>query len=216
MIDQIFKIKSTQPMTPYAPSYDYNVTRAIWNEPQKIDVIKKFLLSKEKDILKLNFNDDGGTGLQFNDITTRHSYYNVFDYSKELPELSDLLNFIKESYNEYIKIDSTQSYGLKINCWFNVLRKGQKMKSHAHGTRFSAYLSGNIHLDNYHTKTNYSYMNNGVSIDNVKGGLVLFPSVLTHGTDEYRDEEPRVSIAFDLHVSFLNDIDKKIQYRDFI
>ena len=201
-------------MTPYAPSYDYNVTRAIWQEQKKINAIRKFLLSKEKEILKkINFHNDAGTGLKTNDVTTRHSHYNVFDFSAELPELNDLRDFIKQTYYDYIQIDNTQEYELRINCWFNVLRKGQKMDMHSHGRDFASYLSGNIHLDNYHTQTHYLYINNAARIDNVKGGLVLFPSVLQHGTDTYNGKNPRVSIAFDLHVAYLNSIDNNIQHR---
>ena len=49
----IYKLKSEHPMTPYAPSYDYIIAQSVWNEPVKIDTIRNFLLSKEKDILKL-------------------------------------------------------------------------------------------------------------------------------------------------------------------
>ena len=76
----IYKFKSEHPMTPYAPSYDYIITQSVWDESDKIDTIRNFLLSKEKDILKLDFNSDGGTGLDNSSITTRHSNYNVFDY----------------------------------------------------------------------------------------------------------------------------------------
>ena len=201
----MYRLKSLQPMTPYAPSYDYLLTQSVWDEPDKVDIIRNFLLSKEKEILKLDFNNDGGTGLDSSSVTTRHSNYNVFDYVKEVPEFNDLLEFMKESWWNYIEQDNTQDYALKINAWFNVLHKGQKMNYHNHNPRHSAYLSGNIHLDDYHTKTNYSYMNDRLSVDNIKGGVILFPSVLYHETDKYNDDEPRVSIAFDLEVDFLHD-----------
>lgn len=216
MIDKVFTLTSLEPMTPYAPNYKYFITRAIWDETEKIDKIKKYLLSKEKHILQnINFNNDGGTGLSTKDLTSRHSNYNVFDFIKELPELNDLLNFLKKTYLEYIKISNTQEYKLKINCWFNVLRKGQKMKMHTHGGHAWSYLSGNIHLDNYHTQTSYQFIDKFVSLDNVKGGLAIFPNVISHETSEYKDDEPRVSIAFDLHIKDAQNLIEDVQYRDF-
>ena len=216
MIDKVFTLTSLEPMTPYAPNYKYFITRAIWDETEKINKIKKYLLSKEKHILQnINFNNDGGTGLNTKDLTSRHSNYNVFDFIEELPELNDLLNFIKKTYLEYIKISETQEYKLKINCWFNVLRKGQKMKMHTHGGHAWSYLSGNIHLDNYHTKTSYQFIDKFVSLDNVKGSLAIFPNVISHETSEYKDDEPRVSIAFDLHLKAAQNLTEDVQYRDF-
>lgn len=212
----IHKFKSEHPMTPYAPSYDYTIAQFVWDESDKIDIIRNFLLSKEKDILKLDFRNDGGTGLNYSNITTRHSNYNVFDYGKEVPEFNDLLEFMRKSWWDYIKQDDTQDFALQINAWFNVLRKGQKMNYHNHNSSCEAYLSGNMHLDDYHTKTNYSYMNVHYPIDNIKGGLVLFPSVIGHETDVYNDEHPRVSIAFDLECTFLENPESTAQTRTFI
>ena len=200
-----YRFKSSHPMTPYAPSYDYLLTQSVWDEPDKVDIIRNFLLSKEKEILKLDYNNNAGTGLDSSSVSTRHGNYNVFDFVDECPELQDLLEFIKECYWNYIEQDNTQDFALKINSWFNVLYKGQKMTYHNHNPRQSAYLSGNIHLDDYHTKTNYSYMIDRLSVDNIKGGVVLFPSVVFHGTDVYNGEKPRVSIACELEVTFIHD-----------
>lgn len=216
MIDEVYELQSLYPMTPYAPDYKYLITRAIWNEPEKINKIKKFLLLKEKHILQnIKYNNDGGTGLNPEDLTTRHGNYNVFDFSEELPELNDLHNFFKKTYLEYIKISNTQEYKLKINCWFNVLRKGQRMKLHTHGGHSWSYLSGNMHLDNYHTQTYYQFIDKFVTLDNVKGGLAIFPNVISHETNEYKDDEPRVSIAFDLHIETAQNLSEDVQYKNF-
>ena len=82
------------------------------------------------------------------------------------------------------------------------------MEAHSHGLRFSSYLSGNFHLDNYNTITTYRYLDNWVALDNVKGGLIMFPSQLLHEVSIYNDQYPRVSIAFDLHLTNLNDIEE--------
>ena len=59
-------------------------------------------------------------------------------------------------------------------------------------------------------------MNVDYPIDNIKGGLVLFPSVINHATDVYKGEEPRVSIAFDLECTFLDYSESTAQTRTFI
>ena len=45
---------------------------------------------------------------------------------------------------------------------------------------------------------------------------LLIPSVISHGTDVYNGEEPRVSIAFDLECTFLDCSESTAQTRTFI
>ena len=90
------------------------------------------------------------------------------------------------------------------------MRKGQHMNEHRHSSRFSGYLSGNMHLDNYQTTTTYKHLNNWVELTNIKGGLVMFPSQLLHSTSTHIEKNERVSIAFDLHITNLNDVENEI------
>ena len=205
MIDRVFELKSPTPLSPYAPNYKFEITRSVWDDKEKVDKLKKFLIKKEKDILKLPFHHDGDTGLKEDSVTTRYARYNLFDFVDECPELRDLWKLIQEHWYERIQRDNTRPYKTKIVCWFNVMRKGDRMESHRHSSRFSSYLSGNFHLDNYHTTTTYRYLDNLTAIDNVKGGLVIFPSQLLHEVDSFKGEGERVSIAFDLHLTNLND-----------
>tara|TARA_R110001592_G_scaffold224213_2_gene479789 strand:+ start:328 stop:990 length:663 start_codon:yes stop_codon:yes gene_type:complete len=210
MIDRIFKLESGQPLSPYAMDYNFSLSRSIWDEDKKIDTIKKFCLKKEKEILELDYTNDGGTGLDEEAVTTRYGRYNLFDFVDECPELTDLWDFIKEHWFDRIKIDDTKTYKTKIGCWFNVMRKGQHMNEHRHSSRFSGYLSGNMHLDNYQTTTTYKHLNNWVELTNIKGGLVMFPSQLLHSTSTHIEKNERVSIAFDLHITNLNDVENEI------
>jgi hypothetical protein len=218
MIDRMFELRSPTPLSPYAMNYKFHLSRSIWDDEKQIDTIKKFCLKKEKEILKLPYNNDGGTELDDNAVTTRFARYNLFDFVDECPELKNLWEEIHKHWYERIKRENTTAYKTKIVCWFNVLRQGEQMADHRHSNRFSAYLSGNIHLDNYHTHTTYRYLDNWIEIENIKGGLVMFPSQLLHGTNKYHDKNERVSIAFDLHLTNLNDIENEaLQFasRDF-
>ena len=206
MIDRVFELASETPLSPYAIDFKHNLSRSVWDDEKKIDAIRKFCLKKEKEILSLEYTNDGGTGLDENTTTTRYGRYNLFDFVEECPELEDLWKFIKEHWLDRIKIDNTEAYKTQIACWFNVLRQGQKMTEHRHSSRFSGYLSGNMHLDYYDTKTVYKHLNSYIEVDNIKGGLVMFPSQLLHGTNEYQGKGERISIAFDLHLTNLNDV----------
>ena len=157
--------------------------------------------------MKLPYYDDGRKGFRKDSVTSRGGRYNLFDFTDECPELKDLWKFIQEHWYERIARANTDQYKTKIICWFNILRQGEKMELHSHSRRFSAYLSGNIHLDNYHTTTTYRHLDNWTALDNVKGGLIMFPSQLLHEVNVYNDQYPRVSIAFDLHLTNLNDIE---------
>ena len=209
MLDRMFELRSATPLSPYAPSFKFNLSRSIWDDDKKIEKLKKFLLKKEKAILELPYNNDGETGLGEDSVTTRYARYNLFDFIDECPELKDLWDFIQEHWYERIKRESTHAYKTKIVCWFNIMRQGEKMEPHRHASRFSAYLSGNIHLDNYHTITTYRHLDTWIDIHNVKGGLLMFPSQLIHEVDTYQDQNPRISIAFDLHLTNLNDVENE-------
>ena len=207
MIDRIYELNSAIPLSPYAPEYKFYLSRSIWNDKKQIDTIRKFCLEKEKEILELPYFHDADTGLNENHVTTRFARYNLFDFINECPELQNLWDEIYNHWLQKIKIEKTPDYKSRIVCWFNVLRKGEFLAEHRHSSQPTAYLSGNIHLDNYHTNTTYKHLDHWVSIDNVKGGCVMFPSQLAHFTDKYENDGERVSIAFDLYVTDLNDLD---------
>jgi ectoine hydroxylase-related dioxygenase (phytanoyl-CoA dioxygenase family) len=92
-------------------------------------------------------------------------------------------------------------------CWFNIIRPGEEIKIHKHGSGPDVYLSGNLHLDDYDTETFYLSPydeQNGHALPNQKGGLTLFPSYVSHGATKYEGDSLRVSIAFDLRLPNTN------------
>jgi len=198
---QINRFKSMQPVTPYAPFWNVPIGFTQWEEHSKINIIKEFLLNKEQQILELEVTGDGGTGLTDDTTTTRYGKFNTFQFSNECSELTDLLNFIRLQYLEFIKQDATQYYDLEIVSWYNIIRKGQRFNYHSHGEGHNSYLSGNMHFDNYpNSGTHYKVHDQNMVIPNIEGGLTLFPSSVIHKVDEYTEDFPRVSLAFDLYV----------------
>jgi len=201
----IFKIKSELPVTEYAPTWNISIGNTVWEDASKIDTIRNWLIANE-DMIKENYpvSDVGDTGLGTDSISSRIGMYNLFDFSKELPELKDLLKFLQYSYIDFVNVEHTNKYDLELVSWVNILRDGQSIREHVHSASNLGYLSANIHLDNYPTHTIYrSPYERFVDFpfDNVKGGLTMFPSYVPHTTTEYTGSTgPRVSIAFDLRL----------------
>jgi hypothetical protein len=203
---EIFKIKSSHPKTEYAAVWDISLGRTVWEDIDKINIIQHWLLNnKERIINQYPAFNDGGTGLGPNSVTSRSGTYNLFNFAEELPELNDLLNFFRKSYLKFIEKDFNSPRDLSIVCWFNVVDANQQIKEHLHGSEPDGYLSGNMHLGDYHTYTYYRspFAPFGfIPFTNVTGGLTLFPSYVPHKTDVYGDHNrPRISIAFDLRLS---------------
>ena len=202
----IFKIKSQLPITDYAPSWNISIGNTVWEDGDKIDAIRNWLLANE-DMIKKNYpisTIGGDTGLGPNSISSRIGMYNLFDFAEELPELNDLLKFLQTSYIDFVKSEYASVYDLSLVSWANILRDGENIREHVHSASSISYLSANLHLDNYPTQTIYKspYERfNDFGFDNIKGGLTIFPSYVPHTTSEYTNSDvPRVSIAFDLRL----------------
>lgn len=216
---KLLRVKSECPVSPYAPSWDAPIGFSEWDQKEKLDNIRNFLLSKESEILKLPFQGSAGTGLDDKSVTTRYGQYHLFDYATECPELQDLLQWIREQWISYITKDHTQVYTLAFTCWYNIIRNGEEIKTHRHSTQSVAYLSGNMHLDNYDDSyTRYNHMGMDLDVPNVKGGLSLFPSYLQHSVPTYNGSNPRVSLAFDLTIYDppVYSLQDFLEYRKFI
>ncbi len=218
---QIRKIRNPLPGTHYAPYWDFSVGQARWEEFEKIDKIRNWLIDNEQRILKeYPVMHDGNTGLGNESVTSRFGQYNLFDFAKDLPELNDLKKFLQFSYLDFVTLDHTPITDLHIVCWFNILTTGQEIKEHLHNSNFDCYLSGNMHLDDYNTLTKYKVPYEiGTSYDviNAKGGFTLFPSCLMHWSDKHLEEQKRVSIALDLRPAItVNDAIKNLNARPFM
>jgi hypothetical protein len=202
---EIFRIKSRHPKTEYAPSWNFPVGVAGWQDFDKIDTIKNWLINKEQWFID-NFpvHHDGKTGLGNNSVTARHGTYNLFHFTNELPELNDWLKFAQTTYLDFVSQDLANVQDLYIFSWFNIARKGDSIGEHAHGADSDSYLSGNSHFDDYDTINSYMSpfdARSQFSFKNFKGSIALFPSCLPHKSDVYNSDTPRVSVAFDLRLA---------------
>jgi hypothetical protein len=158
------------------------------------DYLKAKILKQESRILKKfpsldadgNFFD-GQTGLGENSLTSRANHFNVLKWFGT----DRLRKWIKKSYD--IHTDS-KGETIYVQCWANVLRKGQKINAHNHSDDPQS-LSGNVVVFT-DEKTNTYY--DGTPVENVNGKLVIFPSTVFHWTDTYTGDNERITIAFDI------------------
>ena len=104
---------------------------------------KKILRNESKIIKKYSPTDlygelhDGLTGLGPKSLTSRASHYNVLDW----PGTKLLRGWMRTGYELYNNIKDKPLY---VQCWANVMRKGEQIKSHRHEA--SPNISEDKHL----------------------------------------------------------------------
>lgn len=200
----IVRMESISPLTEFAPTWNIPIGVKKFEGDICLASIKDFLLSKEKEIIsKISYDYDGTTKLSSNSVTGRFSHYNFLNFKNECPAIENLLNFFQTSYLEYIELEELLPRDTEIVCWFNALRKGEKVHEHNHGAGNDVYLSGNFILEDHTTSTHYKCPYDRdvvISIPNLKGILTIFPSFVYHYSDVYEDDGIRHSIAFDIRI----------------
>ena len=150
--------------------------------------LKQDILSLEKNMVKkYPAFSDGGTELGSNSLTSRFIHYNLL----QIDETKFLKNIIREKHDDFLntlKYEVGDNY--YVQCWANVMRKGEQIKAHSHGSNNHMYLSGNICVLTENTNTHYilPYFNNEFSSKNEKGKITMFPFWLKHYTDKVDTE----------------------------
>ena len=200
---------SAPPQTPYAPQWDFRIGTSLCSDVD-INSLSKFLLKKEKEIKKLPASrgingklSDGYTGLGFNNITAKFQSFNILTWNH--PEITKLKTNITRNVIEYNnECGNTTPLELWIQCWYNVLRFGQKLNPHMHSTTPDCYISGHFNVQVNDTSTCYLSPINQLNdpdvmdIKNKNGDMILFPSYIFHYTTPHYSFKPRITIAFDL------------------
>lgn len=210
---QIIDFSMPIPKTEFAPTYRFWGWAFQYDNEKNCDIMRNWVLNNKQRIIdayntenNVHIND-GGTGLGKDTTTARYRLYNIWHETAEVPAFID---FRKRLYDEYCEFMEALKYSVKectIQGWMNVMDAGEAIKVHNHGAIPQAYLSGNLHLDNYKTKTYYIRpIDKGVwHFTNVKGGCTIFPSQMMHGTDTHNElTGKRVSVAFDIYVKKFN------------
>jgi len=196
--------KSSHPLTEFTPSWNIPFWHCVYDNKQHIDFIRNWIIDNEQTIINTvaeSSGDDGGTGLGSESLTAQHMGYNLFKMTKQLPAFQGLFNFIKSQYVEYMQQYQAITRECIMFSWANVVHKGQTITKHGHGALDFAYLSGNMHLDNYNTETvYYCPQDDGLQFKfpNIAGGLTFFPSYILHEVPTHKQDLKRVSLAFDL------------------
>ena len=207
---------SQPPISPYAPFWDFRVGTSKCDD---IDVtsLSQFLLSKEKEIKKLppslnldGKKSDGYTGLGSNNTTSRFQSYNLLTWSH--PEIMKLRsNIVKNLFKYNDECGNNNPTEVYAQCWYNVLRFGQKIKPHLHSATGKCYLSGHFNVQVNDTSTCYMSPINQLNypdvhdVKNKDGDMTLFPSYIFHYTTPHYSFKPRITIAFDLNLYQLHD-----------
>jgi len=172
----------------------------------KVNELAKNILRNESKIIKKHpptdvygkFHD-GLTGLGPKSLTSRASHYNVLEW----PGTKLLKSWIRKGYELY---NDPTDKPLYVQCWANVMRKGEQIKSHKHEA--SSNVSGDMHLCGHlcvqvdgTTSTYYE----GTPILNEEAIITFFPAYAHHWTDRYDGDSQRITIAFDiLNENFYN------------
>ena len=170
------------------------------NEPK---IIKKYPAKGIDGI----YDFDGSTGLGFNSLTSRSSHFNVLDWWGT----GSLRRWIRKGYEKYNNIKGKPLY---VQCWANVMRKGDQIKAHKHEsynrTSPVKHLCGHLSVQvDGSTSTYYE----GSPILNKNGQMTFFPAHTFHWTDRYGNDSERITVAFDIHSEEFYNVDIFEQYK---
>ena len=187
---------SNQPLkNKFNPSFNYFVYENILE--LNFEKLKQDILNLEKEIIKkCPPYSDGGTELGSDSLTSRFIHYNLL----QMDETKFLKNIIREKHDDFLNaLEYEVRDNYYVQCWANVMRKGEQIKAHSHGSNNHMYLSGNICVLTENTNTHYilPYFNNEFSSKNEKGKITMFPFWLKHYTDKV-NTDLRITIAFDM------------------
>jgi hypothetical protein len=177
--------------------------------------VSNLILKKEKQIIDkypINNNNkslDGYTNLGGKSLTSRFPYYNVLKWNND--EIKKIKKQIIEIHNIFLnKLKVKIPKKLYIQCWANVMRKGEEIKPHLHDVSPDTYLGGNICIQCKNTSTYYinpiNQINDPEVYDskNIVGKITLFQGNIPHYTDIHDDDLERITIAFDLSLKKIN------------
>lgn len=182
------------------------IQTSIFEPLSSVQTIAAFLFGKEQYILDtfpfVSYfgTDDPAVNNPGNFVTTRSGTYNVFHFANECPELISLKTFLASEYSKYLDWKGYRQYLVNpaINCWLNVVRKGESISFHKHSSQELSFVSGSMVLQCDSTNTWYKFDDGEVErTPNLPGAVTVFPCNAIHWTDMHFANEPRITIGFD-------------------
>jgi hypothetical protein len=221
-MEQLVLIKSKPKNNFFAPEWCYYIYENIINNID-FNHISNLILKKEKEIIKKytpskKGSVDGYTGLGKNSLTSRYEHFNLLKWNDV--EINKLEKQIIEKHNKFIKsLNLDIPKKLYIQCWANVMRKGEQIKPHIHFIDPDTYLGGHICVKCANTSTNYINPVNQLNdpeiyeSKNKVGKISLFQNCIPHYTSIHKLNSERITIAFDL---YLNNNNKNNNYKQII
>ena len=170
----------------------------ILNSDVNLKRFSKQILKNEPKIIKKypptncrNVKTDGQTGLGYDSLTSRFYHFNILRWFNT----NQLKKEIRKGYESYTYVKNTPLF---VQCWANVMRKGDRINPHTHMDVIVSplhSLSGHlcVKVDDS-TSTYYD----GNPICNVNGEMTFFPSTMMHWTNTYLGDSERITVAFDI------------------
>lgn len=175
--------------------------------PVMFNSLDREFTKEELDFIK-SHGKEGMTNRNVGNVTSNNNYI------LEEPELANLKKEITEHINNYIQKVMKPKYkaeGYVTQSWLNYTAKGEFHHKHEHPNSF---VSGVIYIQTDASKDKITFHRSGYkqlqlptdTFDvynsdswwfNVKtGGIVLFPSSLTHHVEDVVADDTRISLAF--------------------
>lgn len=160
---------------------------------------RDYILQKEQELMKLNLtweNEDNSP------TSARYKNYNflgdnkLFMYDDEVP--AHFRAELKKHLDEFYQRLGWPKQKRWLQCWVNIHRKGHFLRMHTHD---DCKMSGHMTITCNNSRTTY-VTSQFVEILN-EPGIITFigKDKFPHGTSMVEDDEPRISVAFDLYES---------------
>ena len=203
----LYEYISPMPNNSFAPAWKFYFYEAQLENKEVLEELKNIVLMKEKGIIK-NFpetQNDGGTGLGPQSLTSKFLKFNIFNWKEEpciifqnfvRDEYKKFISALKENDSQFVKENNTYVAG-----WANVLRNGQKINEHWHSCTPNSYLGAHFCVSTSNTSTVYVNpfnRNDLMEFKNESGKLLFFHNYMVHYTTEHKIDDERITLAMDI------------------
>lgn len=135
-------------------------------------------------------------------VTKYYAYYNYFTLGAA-PGMTKLFHNIRETFiqcNAHAYNGNPPDNEYYIQCWLNYFRKGESFNWHTHLDEGARSWSGYYCVDvKPNSSTTYMIDDKEVEIESEDNLLVMANSNIVHRTSEWKEDKPRITLAFDIN-----------------